>query len=55
MLAFPLAGSVLIALAWRWLPGRTAGWIGSAAIGIAFLNSVAMLLRLQDRPPRSGI
>jgi NADH-quinone oxidoreductase subunit L len=51
VLLFPLAGSVVIALGWRWLPGRTAGWIGSAAIGIAFLNSIAMLLRLQDRPP----
>jgi NADH-quinone oxidoreductase subunit L len=51
VLAFPLAGSILIALGWRWLPGRTAGWIGSAAIGIAFLNSIAMLVRLQDRPP----
>jgi NADH-quinone oxidoreductase subunit L len=51
VLAFPLAGSIVIALTWRWLPGRTAGWIGSAAIGIAFLNSIAMLVRLQDRPP----
>ena len=51
VLAFPLAGSVLIALTWRWLPGRTAGWIGSAAIGIAFLNAIGALVQLQDRPP----
>jgi len=51
VLAFPLAGSVLIALTWRWLPGRTAGWIGSAAIGIAFLNAIGALVALQDRPP----
>ena len=50
VLAFPLAGSVLIALTWRWLPGRTAGWIGSAAIGIAFLNAIGALVALQDRP-----
>ena len=25
VLLFPLAGSVVIALGWRWLPGRTAG------------------------------
>jgi NADH-quinone oxidoreductase subunit L len=51
VLLFPLAGSVVIALGWRWLPGRTAGWIGSAAIGIAFLNAVGALVQLQDRPP----
>ena len=51
VLAFPLAGSVLIALTWRWLPGRSAGWIGSAAIGMAFLNSIGALVQLQDRPP----
>jgi NADH-quinone oxidoreductase subunit L len=50
VLAFPLAGSILIALGWRSLPGRSAGWIGSAAIGIAFLNSVAALIQLQDEP-----
>jgi NADH-quinone oxidoreductase subunit L len=50
VLAFPLAGAVLIALTWRWLPGRTAGWIGSAAIGLAFLNSIGALVQLQDRP-----
>jgi NADH-quinone oxidoreductase subunit L len=51
VLACPLAGSVLIALTWRWLPGRTAGWIGSAAIGLAFLNAIGALVALQDRPP----
>ena len=50
VLLFPLAGAVGIALAWRWLPGRTAGWIGSAAIGLAFLNSIGALVMLQDRP-----
>jgi NADH-quinone oxidoreductase subunit L len=50
VLAFPLAGSLVIALGWRWLPGRTAGLIGSAAIGVAFLNSIAALVQLQDKP-----
>src|SRR5947208_8060335 len=50
VLAFPLAGSIVIALGWRSLPGRTAGWIGSAAIGIAFLNAMAALVQLQDKP-----
>jgi NADH-quinone oxidoreductase subunit L len=50
VLLLPLAGAVTIALAWRWLPGRSAGWIGSAAIGLAFVNSIGALVRLQDRP-----
>ena len=50
VLAFPLAGSIVIALAWRKLPGRTAGWIGSAAIGLAFLSAVAALIQLQGEP-----
>ena len=32
------------------MPGRTAGWIGSAAIGLAFLNALGALVQLQDRP-----
>src|SRR5213080_3131827 len=50
VIAFPLAGSIVIALGWRSLPGRTAGWIGSAAIGLAFLNAIAALVQLQDKP-----
>jgi NADH-quinone oxidoreductase subunit L len=50
VLAFPLAGSIAIALGWRWLPGRTAGWIGSAAIGAAFLSALGALVKLQDLP-----
>ena len=50
VLAFPLAGSIVIALGWRSLPGRTAGWIGSAAIGLAFLSAIAALVQLQDEP-----
>ena len=50
VLAFPLAGTILIGLAWRRLPGRSAGWIASAAIGLAFLSAIATLVRLQDRP-----
>ncbi|MGH2979930.1 MAG: NADH-quinone oxidoreductase subunit L [Solirubrobacterales bacterium] len=50
VLAFPLAGSIAIALGWRWLPGRSAGWIGSAAIGMAFLNALGALVKLQDLP-----
>jgi len=48
VLAFPLAGLLVIALAWRVLPGRSAGWIGSAAILGSFLSSIAALIDLQD-------
>jgi NADH-quinone oxidoreductase subunit L len=50
VLAFPLAGSLVIAFGWRVLPARTSGWIGTTAIGLAFLNSVAMLIQLLDKP-----
>ena len=50
VLAFPLAGMLVTALGWRVLPGRGAGWIASAAIGLSFAAAVGMLLALQDRP-----
>ena len=50
VLAFPLAGSLVIAFGWRVFPARTSGWIGTTAIGLAFLNSVAMLIQLLDKP-----
>ena len=53
VLAFPLAGSIGIALGWTKLSGRTAGWIGSAAIGLAFVSSIAALIDLLSRPEHS--
>ena len=50
VLAFPLAGTLLIALGWRVLPGKTPGFIGSAAIGLSFLASIGALLDLEDQP-----
>ena len=50
ILLFPLAGSVVIALGWRVLPARTAGWIGTAAIALSFACSIGMLADLLDRP-----
>jgi NADH-quinone oxidoreductase subunit L len=50
VLAFPLAGAIVIALGWRFWTDRTAGWIGSAAIFLAFLNAVGALVQLQDKP-----
>jgi NADH-quinone oxidoreductase subunit L len=50
ILAFPLAGLLVISFAWRVLPGRVAGWIASAAIGLSFLSSIGALVDLQDHP-----
>jgi len=50
VLLFPLLGTVLIMLGWPRWPGRSAGWVASAAIGLAFASSVGMLLTLNDQP-----
>ena len=50
VLAFPLAGLLVISLGWRVLPGRTAGWIASGAILGSFLASIGALVRVQDLP-----
>ena len=50
VIAFPLAGSIVIALGFRAWPGKLAGWIGTAAIFLAFLAAVGALFALQDRP-----
>src|SRR5689334_5237536 len=48
VLAFPLAGALINGIGFRALRGRTAGWIGTAAIGLAFLASIGMLIELLD-------
>lgn len=50
VLAFPLAGTVIVALGFRAWPGRAAGWIGTLAIAGAFAASIGMLIKLLDRP-----
>src|ERR671910_655046 len=50
ILAFPLAGSMLIAFGWKLLPGRSAGWIGTLAIGLSFAASLGALIQLLDLP-----
>jgi NADH-quinone oxidoreductase subunit L len=49
ILLFPLWGTVLISLFWRALPGRTAGWLGSAAILGSFLSSIGAFFSLQGK------
>src|SRR3954466_6151860 len=46
VLAFPLAGLLGNAFGWRVMSGRTAGWIGTAAIGLAFACSIGALITL---------
>jgi NADH-quinone oxidoreductase subunit L len=48
VLAFPLAGTVAIALGWRSLPGRSAGWIGTAAIAASFVCALVCLVSVQS-------
>jgi len=60
VLAFPLAGSIGIALGWTKLSGRAAGWIGSAAIGLAFVGEnkhkvLARFLTVKAKFPELGL
>jgi NADH-quinone oxidoreductase subunit L len=48
VLAFPLAGMLIISFGWRVLPGRLPGWIATSAIFLAFLSSIGALIDLQD-------
>jgi NADH-quinone oxidoreductase subunit L len=50
VLAFPLAGSLICAFGWRVLPGRSAGWIATGAVGLAFVNAVGAFVMLLDEP-----
>ncbi len=51
VLAFPLLGTLVTALGFRALPGRSAGWIGTAAILLAFLAALGALISLQGHAP----
>ena len=50
ILAYPLAGMLVIGLGWRWLPGRLAGWIASAAVLGSFLASVGAFVDMLGEP-----
>jgi NADH-quinone oxidoreductase subunit L len=49
VLAAPLAGCIVIALTYRVLPWKVHGWIGTLAIAVSFVASIATLIALQDR------
>jgi NADH-quinone oxidoreductase subunit L len=48
VLAFPLAGAILLSLGFRVLPGRAAGIIGTLAIALSFAASIGVFVKLQD-------
>jgi NADH-quinone oxidoreductase subunit L len=49
VLAFPLAGCVLIALTFKLARGWAHGWIGTLAIALSFLASIGAFAELQSR------
>ncbi|HWF73485.1 MAG TPA: NADH-quinone oxidoreductase subunit L [Solirubrobacteraceae bacterium] len=51
VLLCPLVGTVIIALGSKVLPGRTPGWIATAAIGLSFACAVVMLVKLLALSP----
>ncbi len=51
VLAFPLLGTLTIGFGFRVLPGRTAGWIGTGAIALAFAAALGALISLQGHVP----
>ncbi len=46
VLLFPLLGTITMALGFRRLPGRTAGWLGTLAIAASFACAVVVLVSL---------
>jgi NADH-quinone oxidoreductase subunit L len=51
VLLFPLLGMLTIAFGYKAFPGRTAGWIGTGAIFLAFLAALGALLEIQSLSP----
>ena len=53
VIAFPLAGTIVLALGWPRWPGRSAGWIGTLAIGGSFVCAIGAFVALLDREPEA--
>src|SRR5215475_807428 len=51
VLLCPLVGTIVIAAGYKHLRGRLAGWIGTAAIGLAFVFAVITLITLLGKHP----
>ncbi len=50
VLLLPLLGTLVVAFGYRRLPGRSAGWIGTAAVFLAFVAALCTLISLQNHP-----
>jgi NADH-quinone oxidoreductase subunit L len=55
VLLCPLVGTVAIALGHRWLPGRSAGWLGTLAIFASFAFSVLVFAALLSHTPHHRV
>jgi NADH-quinone oxidoreductase subunit L len=51
VLLCPLVGAVVIGALYNRLPGRSAGWIATTAIGLSFACAIVMLVSLLDHNP----
>ena len=51
VLAAPLAGTMIIGALFNRLPGRSAGWVGTASIALSFVFALITLTKLQQQPP----
>jgi NADH-quinone oxidoreductase subunit L len=51
VLAAPLAGTIIIGALYKRLPGRSAGWIGTASIAVSFAFALVTLAKLQQATP----
>ena len=51
VLLCPLVGTAVIGFGYRRLPGRSPGWIATAAIGLAFACAIGMLITVLGRTP----
>ena len=51
VLLFPLLGTLAIGVGYRTLPGRSTGWIATAAIFLSFLAALGALISLQGHSP----
>src|SRR3954464_9289926 len=51
ILAFPLAGSIIVALGFTTRRRRAAGWLGPSAIALAFASSIGAFFSIQAKTP----
>jgi NADH-quinone oxidoreductase subunit L len=51
VLAAPLLGTLVTGFGFKVLPGKSAGWIGTAAIGLSFVFAIVALTELQAKTP----